>query len=340
MFSLSWKSKATAHARVFYFLYYIFIYCSISIISSLSVQAASPRHFLYTSSDDVAQDLTKLETLLKRPDIEGVQVIYSWKQLEKAKGCYDFSQIERDLQYLNRLKKKLFIQIQDRFFTWKARHVPPYLMQESVYQGGIVAQYDNPGENKPIGYGWVAIQWNAAVRQRYQKLFAALAEKFDGRILGVNLPETAIDIDIKRDKTGFSCDHYFQGTLENSEFVRKVFKKSYVVQYVNFWPCEWNNDHRYMSRFFAFAEQHRIGVGGPDIIPNKKAQMKNAYPFFNQYRGRLALVAMAIEEPTLSYTNPATQQPFTRDEFIHFAQHYLGVDIMFWSTHSAWLRTP
>lgn len=30
--------------------------------------------------------------------------------------------------------------------------------------------------------------------------------------------------------------------------------------------------------------------------------MKNAYPFFNQYKGRLSLVAMAIQEPTLTYT--------------------------------------
>ncbi|WP_232453459.1 hypothetical protein [Burkholderia ubonensis] len=125
---------------------------------------------------------------------------------------------------------------------------------------------------------------NPAVQKRYQQLLAALAEQFDGRVMGVNLPETAIDLDTKRDRTGFSCDKYFKATMENLDFARKAFRESYVVQYVNFWPCEWYNDHHYMSRLFSFAEQRDIGLGGPDIVPGKKAQMKNSYPFFHQYR--------------------------------------------------------
>ena len=66
--------------------------------------------------------------------------------------------------------------------------------------------------------------------------------------------------------------------------------------------------------------------------------MKNAYPFFNRYRGKLALVAMAVQEPTLTYTNPQTRKKYTRDEFVAFARDYLGVDIIFWSISSPWLK--
>ena len=45
----------------------------------------------------------------------------------------------------------------------------------------------------------------------------------------------------------------------------------------------------------------------------KKPQMKNSYPFFHQYKGRLSLVAMAVQAPTLTYTNPETGKPFTRE---------------------------
>lgn len=76
-----------------------------------------------------------------------------------------------------------------------------------------------------------------------------------------------------------------------------------------------------------------------DIVPNRKAQMKNAYPFFNQYKNKLPLVAMAVQEPTLIYRNPATGKPFTKDEFVQFAEAYLGADIIFWSTTSPWLTT-
>lgn len=108
---------------------------------------------------------------------------------------------------------------------------------------------------------------------------------------------------MRKPPKGFSCDNYFASEIENLAFARKVFTKSYVVQYVNFWPCEWNNDKNYMSRLFEFASTHNIGLGGPDIVPNRKAQMKNSYPFFNQYKNKLALVAMAVQEPTLTYIN-------------------------------------
>ncbi|MFM0068890.1 hypothetical protein [Paraburkholderia aspalathi] len=308
----------------------------IFLLLTLTGKAATVgvQNFLYAESGN----LTQIDAMIRRPDIEGVQIVYSWKVLETTKGQYDFSRIEQDLRHLNALNRKLFIQIQDRFFEPQARNVPAYLLHDPIYGGGLAPQNDNPGENRPVGSGWVAQQWNPAVQERYQLLLAALAKQFDGHVLGINLPETAIDLDMKRDRTGFSCNKYFDATLKNLDFARKVFHKSHVVQYVNFWPCEWNNDHRYMSRLFSFASTHRIGLGGPDIVPWKKAQMKNSYPFFHQYKGKLPLVAMAVQEPTLTYTNPQTHTRFTRDEFVDFAEHYLGVSLIYWSTESRWLR--
>jgi len=295
---------------------------------------AAPQNFLFTSADR----LESQAALIRRPDIAGVQVVYSWKSLETAKDQYDFSQIERDLAYLETLNRKLFVQVQDRFFEVQQRNVPAYLLDEPVYRGGLAAQADNPGENLPEGHGWVTQQWNPAVRARFQKLLSALAARFDGRVWGVNLPESSADIDQKSDQTGFTCDGYFAATLENIAFARKVFSKSHVVQYTNFWPCEWDNDRKYMSRAFEFAKQNRIGLGGPDIVPFKKGQMKNSYPFFNRYKGELSLVAMAVQEPTLTYTNPQTGRRFTREEFVEFAENYLGVDVIFWAASSPWLK--
>ncbi|WP_300690687.1 hypothetical protein [Chryseobacterium sp.] len=295
----------------------------------------APQNYIYTSSGD----LQNIEKMIARKDISGVQIVYNWRSLETSKDIYDFSGIENDLKYLTSLDRKLFIQLQDRFFEPEARYVPDYILNEKEYTGGLVPQYDNPGENKPIGNGWVTQQWNPAVQKRYQKLIAELAKKFDGKIEGINLPETAIDIDVKKDKTGFSCDRYFQAELDNLKFARAAFKKSYVLQYVNFFPCEWENDHQYMSRLFEFAAKNNIGLGGPDIVPNKNAQMKNSYPFFNQYKGKLPLVAMAVQEPTLTYKNPKTRKPFTKEEFVEYAEHYLDVNIIFWSIETPWLKS-
>jgi hypothetical protein len=308
--------------------------CGLLIALAGAPATAAPQNYLFADSDD----LEKIAALIKRPDIRGVQVVYSWKTLETAKDRYDFTRIEHDLRFLEALDRKLFIQLQDRFFEIGHKNVPQYLMQEPEYGGGLVPQVDHPGENQPVGHGWATQQWNPAVRERYQRLIKALADEFDGRAAGINLPESAIDIDKDNDRTGFTCEKYFAAQLENVAYARKVFSKSHVVQYVNFWPCEWNNDHEFMSRAFEFAHRNRIGLGGPDIVPYKKAQMKNSYPFFNQYKGKLPLVAMAVQEPTLTYTHPDTKRPFTRDEFVAFAEDYLGVNIIFWTTATPWLR--
>lgn len=304
------------------------------LLASVAGAAGGPANFLFTDSDA----LRAHPQLVERPEIAGVQIVYSWKSLEPAAGRYDFSQIEADLAYLEKRGKRLFVQLQDRFFLIDARHVPGYLLAEPEYGGGLAPQADYAGEGRPAGHGWVAMQWNRAVRLRFQALVRALARQLDGRIFGINLPESAVDIEPEKNDSGFTCDGYFAAEMENARVAREAFRKSHVVQYVNFWPCEWNDDRKYMSRFFEFAAQNRIGLGGPDVVPWRRGQMKNSYPLFNRYRGRLELVAMAVQEPTLSYTNPRTKQPFTREEFTAFARDYLGVDVIFWSVDAPWWK--
>lgn len=41
---------------------------------------------------------------------------------------------------------------------------------------------------------------------------------------------------------------------------------------------------------------------------------------------------MAVQEPTLTYTNPKTKKPLTQEEFTNFAENYLEANIIFWST--------
>jgi hypothetical protein len=300
------------------------------LIAACAIASPSPpafENFLYTSSGD----LPALQHLLERADIGGVQIVYPWNLLETDKDKYDFTAIDSDLAIVSARHKKLFVQVQDRFFTPGARNVPKYLMTEPVYTGGIVSQIDNPGENKPPVSGWVAEQWNPQVRSRYQKLLQALADRFDGKVYGINLPESAIDIQTRGDKTGFTCDAYFDAEMANLTFARTAFQHSYVIQYVNFWPCEWNNDHNYMARTFELAARIGAGLGGPDIVPYRKAQMDNSYPFFSRYKNKLPLIAMAVQEPTLTYRNPKTHKPFTRSEFEDFGRNYLGARIIFWS---------
>ncbi|MGY5129436.1 hypothetical protein [Streptomyces nigrescens] len=293
------------------------------------------KNYLYASIGDFDAEV---KPLLDRPDVAGVQLVVPWKALEQKKGQYDFSEIDRALKYLQSRHKKLFIQLQDRFFAPPTR-LPDYLLNDPEYRGGAAPTKNENGLGPGVD-GAIAAQWNPQVRGRFQHLLKALSQRFDGRLAGVNLPETATDVDRKKDRTGYSDDSYFRAELDNMAYGKKVFTKTPFVQYVNFWPGEWNNSRNYMKRTFEFAESHGIGLGGPDVLPNRPAQMENSYPFFKKYRGKLPLVAMAVQEPDFQYKDPKTKKPYTRQQFTDFGTNTLGADVMFWATSAPWLHQP
>ncbi|RJQ80404.1 hypothetical protein D5S17_08040 [Pseudonocardiaceae bacterium YIM PH 21723] len=291
-------------------------------------------NYLYTSIGEFDE---QAKPLLDRPDIQGVQVVVPWAMLEREQDKYDFSEFDQVVKYVESKHKKLFLQLQDRFFEPPAR-VPTYLLNDPKYAGGVAEQKNEDGP-VPGPPGSVAAQWNKHVQDRWQRLVTALAGKFDGRIEGINLPESAVSIDTDKDKSGFTCARYFDATLENMAFTKKAFTKSHVVQYINFWPCDdQGGGTKNLERSFAFAKEHGVGVGGPDLVPYNEAHMDNGYKFFNRDKGNFSLVAIAVQEPDFEYTSPKTGQKYSKQEFVDFANDYMGANIIFWALNSPWLH--
>ena len=272
----------------------------------------------------------RYQDYLDHPAIKGAQIIYPWRMLEPEQDHYNLEPIEHDLTILASQHKGLFIQIQDKSFAPNIINVPDYLLSKE-YEGGIAKQTDFAGEGKALTTGWVTKLWIPRVQERFQKLLITLGKHFDGRIAGINLTETAIDLDAKHLPPSFTCDRYFQAIIDNMHTLHLAFHQSAVVQYVNFFPCEWNNDHHYMQRVFDYAVKYHIGLGNPDGVPYRQGQMKNSYPFFHAYRKKLPLIAIAIQEPDYTYRNPETGKPFTVQTLFDFAENYLGATILFWN---------
>lgn len=318
------KIKAKAKKCFSCFIIFCLLLPGISI-----AEAQLPQLFLFFGHDKKLENTDIIK--LTQPFISGTQIVYTWRELEPEKDRYDFSRIQKDLLLLNSLGKKLFVQLQDRSFQPDLIYVPDYIKNEPEYHGGVAMQLDFPGEGKPLNTGWVARVWDPAVQLRFHLLLKKLGEKFDGKIYGINLPETAVDFDPKHLPEGFTNDRYFQAELENIGALKKAFNKSIVLQYINFFPGEWDNDHHYMERFFEYAIKNNIGLGGPDALPYRKGQMKNSYPFFHNNIGKIAAVGMAIQEPDYTYKNPKTGQKYKFVEFYSFAKEYLGASILFWN---------
>lgn len=316
----------------------------LSVMSSPAFAAAPTlQHFIYINHREADGVNIKADKGLLDPRFSGAQIVYKWRDLEPTKDNYDFSAIKADIAYLNSMNKKLWIQLQEKSFSPRP-NVPAYLLQDPVYKGGAIKQSmlsaPERDPNKPVTddeYGWSPKMWEPPVRERYQKLIRQLGREFDGKIAGINFSESSIDIGTENaDGTttfpeDFSSKAYVDAIGDNMRVLAGAFKKSTAMVYLNFLPDEWlpDDDKGYMRGLFALAKSLKMGVGGPDLMPYRKAHMAQSYGFFKDYPHRL-IKGMAVQDGNLRQINPKTGKKNTVDDILKFGQNYLGLDYIFW----------
>ena len=263
--------------------------------------------------------------------LEGAQLKYTWRELERGKDGYEFGDIERDLAFLRSKDKKLFIQIQDASFSPQVVPIPRYLVNDPQFHGGADKQYNitNDDEDHVTIQGWVARRWDPAVQERFHKLLSALGRQFDGRIEGINLPETAVDFGEtgKLFPKGFTREAYRDAVLTNMMVLKRAFPRSVVIQYANFMP----GGQTYLQSVFRRARELKVGVGGPDLLPFRPFQMQNSYPLIRESAGAVPS-GIAVQDGNYEDRNPKTGRQVTIPELIEFATGFLRVRYVFWCT--------
>ena len=286
-----------------------------------------PSNFVFFGRDhERASDPAFLEP----PGVAGVQLTFTWRELEPERDRYDFTEITRRLKVLQQHGKRLWIQVSDVSFADRVP-VPDYLRSDSSFHGGAARKYEGA---EGVFDGWVARRWDPPVRDRLARLLEALATEFDGRIEGVNLPETAIGFEDPRfHPSGFTFDAYAAGVLEIMRDARRAFSRSCVIVYANFMPGEAlpEVDHGYLRGIYGLAEDLGVGVGGPDLLPFRDGQRRNSLPMIAS-RSREVVAGMAVQDGNLSEANPTTGRPVTVDALYRFARDDLRLDYIFWGT--------
>ncbi|HWW02170.1 MAG TPA: hypothetical protein VNZ64_20890 [Candidatus Acidoferrum sp.] len=205
--------------------------------------------------------------------LEGAQLKYSCRELEPEKGAYDFSAVQHDLRILKEKGKRLFIQLQDSSFDPAMVNVPRYLTKEERYHGGADRQYRIEGndEQHAVPEGWVARRWDPAVQDRFYKLLFALGKEFDGRIEGINLPETAAEFGAsgRLFPKGFAPESYRDAIPTNMMVLKRAFQNSVAMHCANFMPGEWlpANDRSYLHTVYRRARELNVGgrPGSPTL---------------------------------------------------------------------------
>lgn len=291
------------------------------------------KHFVYLARD---RQRLRDHAFLRNSRFSGAQIMYAWNQLESSKGHYDFSIIEADLQYLTSKGRTLFIQLQDATFDPKYNAVPEYLRGDE-YDGGAVLQRGEGDDD-----GWTAKRWNEAVQQRFAALLQALGERFDGRVEGINLQETAIGVTSALDPS-FTPERYVAAIQENLLALKKAFPRSITLQYANFMPGEWLpwEDKGYLRAVYSFAEKTGVGLGAPDLMVRRKGQLNHALALMHEREYSVPLGIAVQDGNYIGMTNSSKVVSRRQNlvPLLHaFAAEFLRVDYMFWSDQSPYFE--
>lgn len=297
------------------------------------IKKDSIQHFVYFARD---RELIKDHPFLSHSMFKGAQIMYSWRQLEPEKGKYNFSVLQLDYKYLKKFKKKLFFTLQDVTFNASRKAVPDYILT-SGYDGGATEQYNDDGRPG----GWVSKRWNKKVRERFSQLLQALGRAFDGKIEGINLQETAIEVK----DSGFSELDYVTGIKENMLALKQAFPKSITMIYANFMPGEWlpGNDKGYLRSIYQYGEQIGVGLGGPDLMVKRKGQLNHTLAMMHESHYTVPL-GIAIEDGNyIGETGDATEDKNKIHESIvpllyAFAKDFLKVTYMFWANQEPYFK--
>lgn len=317
--------------RIYWFLALVLGTTATASAQSRSV-GSPPENYIYFGLDRARIEEVEF---LSNQGVTGVHLKYTWKELEPTRDRYEFNAPTNDLEYLERHGKRLFIQLQDVSFDTARINVPDYLLDDPAFNGGAAIHYDGHDEVGPVAEGWVSRRWDPAVRDRIERLLRALAAEFDGRIAGLNLPETAIGFggDPEFHPAGYSYDTYYEGILALMSAARDAFQQSDVIIYANFMPGEElpDEDHGYLKGVYAHADRIGMGVGGPDLLPHRWFQRQNSLPLIAA-RAPGTVAGVAVQWGNLEDMNRQTGKRVTVNELYDYARDELRLDYIFWGT--------
>ena len=284
------------------------------------------KHFVYFARD---REAIHNHPFLNNSRFEGAQIMYSWAQLEPAKGLYDFSVVLDDYNYLKSKGKKLFIQLQDATFNPKYKAIPDYLEAEEYDEGAIEQRAEN---GEPAG--WVAKRWNTNVQARFAGLLTALGHAIDGKIEGINLQESAIEVSHEFDKS-FTPAIYVESLRTNMLALKKAFPTSTTMQYANFMPGEWLpwEDQGYLQSIHQYGEEIGVGLGAPDLMVRRKGQLNHALAMMHEHHYSVPL-GIAVQDGNYIGQTGTTKVIEDRTNIVPllhaFAKDFLKVKYMFW----------
>ena len=285
----------------------------------------APMTFMQSNPSIMAQVYAELKAT---PALRGLQIRFSWLELEPEEGRYDFKGIEQILSELIPLNKHLVILLELKSFNPKILPVPSYMRTEA-YEGGAFP-FSTYGQSTPRGYNLKL--WNSGVHARLVALLTELGKRFNGHanFEGIGLPETAFGQPIEL-ISSHDTGKYYDNLLDVQRQMRVAFPNTLTYQFVNY-PRE---------ILPGFVDQLRTigtGMGGPDIFmedpglnfdhPNKP---KGVYLYYPHMSGLIPLTPSVMQANYDNTRYDGKGRVPTIGELLAFGRDRLKANYLFWT---------
>lgn len=259
--------------------------------------------------------------------LRGVAVRFTWKELEPAKGVYNFSSIDKHLAEVAARNKRLMILLETKSFK-PIVMVPDYL-KTATYEGGVFPH----GTRGSVIQGYNIKLWNTQVRDRLAALIDALGEHLNSHpyFEGLGLQETAMGQPLKP-LTTTQTNSYYNNLLSLNQRMRDSFPNTMTFQLTNY-------PRGILKSFVGGLKEMGAALGAVDIFIQEpgllfsptKYSSGGLYTYFPQLAGVIPQLAQVELSNYDNTKHDGTGYRPTVTELFNFGRDKLKVNYILWT---------
>ncbi|MBN1672147.1 MAG: hypothetical protein JXR37_13995 [Kiritimatiellae bacterium] len=294
-----------------------------------------PGHYVLLSKPARGYDQREANEVLRNPYLQGLQLVYRWRDFEKSKDNYDFSSLKGWADYMGSKGKRVTLLLMWQIYGYGTNCVPDYLKTDPVYEGGQSFMTNSAGSSRRC---WPNF-WVPAVTDRIIALHNALAKELDHHpyFEAYQRAEVSVPKPVGWSGPAFNPTVSAQA-LREFEALGAAFQHTCVL-----FGATWITTG---EEYFVQAQELGTGgIWGPDLAINTRPEKGStaiditklngtwAYPYYPRYRNRIPL-GISDQAPTKFLAPHIKSGLFTMDFVWEFAitnPKYLSVNYMFWT---------
>ncbi|MBY0413713.1 MAG: hypothetical protein K2Q18_06090 [Bdellovibrionales bacterium] len=252
-----------------------------------------------------------LKELSDTPLIQGVQLSYTWRELETSKDVYNFTQIDKDIEFYGKANKRVVIFLKTKSFNTTSP-APDY-MNDYVYP------YTARVEGRNIKL------WMDETKIRLEALVKALGNKYDTHpmIEAITFNETSFGGVL----TNLEIEGYFNNLIYILEKSKLYFPHTNVIQFVNF-------PRNVLPKLTEAMLKNKIGLGGPDTFPKDNGLLIGAYTYYPKFTNILPVTPSVQNENYVTQCFSCPPDPLTVEQLYEYDKTNLHASHIFWSRTS------